>query len=101
MGGFPSHTAKMGSHPRFMNPPNLYSSKNAGTTTMTSRVDTTPHDVELQPYSLIADWLGLGHKGNATMRGIESCARFRNPDKPGTISDFSRGSTQPRTMVRQ
>ena len=69
---------------------------------MTSHVDTTPHDVELQPYSLTADWLGLGHKGNATKGSyMESCARFRNPDKPGTISNFSRGSTQPRTMVRQ
>ena len=27
---------------------------------MTSRVDTARHDVELQPYSLTADWLGLG-----------------------------------------
>ena len=36
---------------------------------MTSRVDTTPDDVELQPYSLTADWMGLGHKGNATMGG--------------------------------
>ena len=53
-------------------------------------------DVEPQPYSLTADWLGLGHEGNATI----GCARFRNPDKPGTITDFSRGSTQPRTMVR-
>ena len=43
--------------------------QNAGTITMTSRVDTTPHDVELQPYSLTADWLGLGHKGNAIMGG--------------------------------
>ena len=36
---------------------------------MISRVDTTPRDVESQPYSLTADWLGLGHKGNATMGG--------------------------------
>ena len=46
--------------------PNIYSSKNAGTT-MTYRVDTTPHDVKPQPYSLTTDWLGLGHKGSATM----------------------------------
>ena len=32
---------------------------------------------------------------------IESCARFRNADKPGTTTDFSRGSTQPRTILRQ
>ena len=43
--------------------------QNAGTITMTSRVDTTPHDVKLQPYSLTTDWQGLGHKGNATMGG--------------------------------
>ena len=54
-------------HPLFMNPPNLYSFKNTGTITMTYRVDTTPHDVEPQPYSLTADWLRLGHKGSATM----------------------------------
>ena len=81
--------------------PDFYSSKNAGTITMTSRVDTTPHDVEPQPYSITADWLGLGYKGNAIMEDIESCARFRNPDKAGTITDFSHGSTQPRAMVRQ
>ena len=52
-----------------MNPPNLYSSKNTGTVTMTSRIDTTPHDVEPQLYSFTADWLGLGHNGNATMMG--------------------------------
>ena len=100
-GAFPSHTRKIGSHLRFMNPPNLYSSKIAGTISMTSRIGTTPHDVEPQPYSLTAFWLGLGHKGSATWEDIESCARFRNPDKPGTITDLSRGSTQPRMMVRQ
>ena len=52
MGGITvAHGEDRGSDPRFMNPPNLYSSRNAGTITMTSRVDTTPHDVEAQPYS--------------------------------------------------
>ena len=56
---------------------------------MTSRVDTTPCDVEPQPYSLTADWLGLGHKGNATIwEDIESCTRFRNPDKTGDDNRF-------------
>ena len=27
------------------------------------------HDVEPQPCSLTAEWLGLGHKGSATMGG--------------------------------
>ena len=44
--------------------------QNARTITMTYRVDTTPHDVEPQPYSLTADWLGLGHKGSATMSPV-------------------------------
>ena len=43
--------------------------QNAGTITMTYRVDTTPHDVEPQPYSIAADWLGLRHKGSATAVG--------------------------------
>ena len=77
MGVFPSHTGKIGSHPRFINPPNLYSSQNAGTITMTSRVDTTPRDVEPRPYSLTADWLGLGHKGNATMGGYRVLCPFQ------------------------
>ena len=57
--------------------PNLYSSKNAETITMTYRVDTTPHDVEPQPYSLTADWLGLGHKGSATMGGYRVLRPFQ------------------------
>ena len=57
--------------------PTLYSSKNAGTITMTSRVDTTPHDVEPQPYSLTADWLGLGHTGNATIGGYRVLCPFQ------------------------
>ena len=45
---------------------------------MTSRVDTTPHDVEPQPYSLTDDLLGLGHnKGNATMGGYEVPCLFQ------------------------
>ena len=64
-----------------------------GNNTMTSRVDTTPHDVELQPYSLTADW-GSDIRATPPWEDIESSyARFRNPDKPGTISDFSREST--------
>ena len=43
----------------------------------TSRVDTTPHDVEPQPYSLTADWLVLGHKGNATMGGYRVLCLFQ------------------------
>ena len=62
-----------------MNPPNLYSSKTMETMTMTSRVDTTPDDVELQPYSITADWLGFGHKGNATMRGFRVLCPFQKP----------------------
>ena len=44
--------------------------------------------------------IGWGSDIRATppWEDIESCV---NPDKPGTISDFPRGSTQPRTMVRQ
>ena len=52
-----------------MSPPNLYRSKTPGKITMASIVDTPAHGVELQPYSLTADWLGLGHKGEATMVG--------------------------------
>ena len=40
-----------------------------GKITMTSGVDTAPHGVEPQPYSLTADCLGLGHKGSATTGG--------------------------------
>ena len=40
-----------------------------GKKTITSRVDTRPHDGDLQPYPLTADFLGLGHMGNATMVG--------------------------------
>ena len=61
-----------------MNPPNPYSSKNVGTATMTSRGDTTLHDVEPQPYSLTADWLELGHKGSATMGGNRVLCPFQN-----------------------
>ena len=63
--------------PIYESPPNLYSSKNAGTITMTYRVDTTPHDVEPPPYSLTADWLGLGHKGSATMGGCRVLYPFQ------------------------
>ena len=35
--------------------------------TMTHRVDTTPHNVGPQQYSLTADWLGLGHKSSTIM----------------------------------
>ena len=66
-----------GFHPRFMNPPNLDSSKNAATNTMTYRVDTTPHSVEPEPYSLTADWLGFGHKGSASMRGYRVLCSFQ------------------------
>ena len=77
MGAFPSHTGKIGLHPRFTNPPNLYSSGNAVTVTMTSRVDTTQHDVEPQPYYLTAEWLELEHKGNATMGGYRVLCLFK------------------------
>ena len=77
-GVFPSHTGKIGSHPRFMNPPNLYSSKHAETIMMTSRVDTTTaHDVEPKRYSFTVNWLGLGHKGNATMGGYGVLCPFQ------------------------
>ena len=72
-----AHGETIASHPRFMNTPNLHSSQNAGTITMTSRVDTTPHDLKPQPYSLTADWLGLGHKGNATMGGYRVLRPFQ------------------------
>ena len=64
-------------HPRFMNPPNLYSCKNAGTITISYRVDTTPHDVEPKSYELVADWLGLGRKGSAIMRGYRVLCPFQ------------------------
>ena len=44
---------------------------------MTYRVDTAPHDVEPQQYSLIADWLGLGHKSSATMGGYRGLRPFQ------------------------
>ena len=52
---------------------------------MTSRLDTTPNDVELQlhtltelqPYSLTAEWLGLGNMGNATMEGYRALCPFQ------------------------
>ena len=60
-----------------MNPPNLCTSKNAGTITMTSLVSTTPHDVEPQPYSLTAGCLGLGYMGNATIGGYRIRCPFQ------------------------
>ena len=68
---------------------------------MTCRVDAAPHDVEPRPYSLTADWLGLGPRGSATTGGYRVLCPFQNPDKPGTITDVSRGAAQPRTMVWQ
>ena len=44
---------------------------------MTSGVDTPAHDVELQPHSLTADWLGLGDKGKATMVGYTVMCQFQ------------------------
>ena len=53
---------------------------------MTSRVDTTPHDVEPQSNSLIADWLGLGHKGSATMGGYGVLCLFQKSCQTGDDS---------------
>ena len=53
----PSHTEEIGTHPRFRNRLNLYSSNSAGTITMISRVDTSPHGVSTRPHWLIGDWL--------------------------------------------
>ena len=85
MGGICVAHGKIGSHPQFMN---HYSSKNAGTITMTYSVDTTPHDVEPQPYSLTAGWLGLGHKGNATMEGYRVVFPFYKSRQTGDDSRF-------------
>ena len=68
---------------------------------MTSRVDTALHGAVPQPYSLTVDKLeGSDIRAAPPREDIaESYVRFRNPDKPETITDFSRGSTQPRMMV--
>ena len=55
----------------------LQNSGNNNDKTIISRVDTTPHDVELQLFSLTAAWLGLGHKGNATMAGYRVLCLFQ------------------------
>ena len=56
------------------------------------------HSARRGTKAIFAAWLRLVFKGNATMG---SCASFRNPDKAGTNTDFSRRLTQPRTIVRQ
>ena len=63
----------------------------------------TPLRTTWNPNYIRLPLIGWGSDIRATSpwEDIESCARFRNPDKPGTITDFSRGSTQPRVMVRQ
>ena len=68
---------KIGSHSLIMNPPNPYSSKNAGAITMTSRLDTTSHDVEPLPYLLTADLLGLGRKGGDTIGAYRVLCPFK------------------------
>ena len=45
---------------------------------MIYRVEPTPYDVEHQSYSLAANWLGLGHKGSATMGGYRFLYPFQN-----------------------
>ena len=55
---------------------------------MTSRVDTTPHDVEPQPYTLTADSLGLGNKGSATMGGYRVLCPFQKSCETGDDNRF-------------
>ena len=55
---------------------------------MTSCVDTIPHDVEPQPYSITADWLRLGHKGNATMGGYRVMCPFQKSSQTGDDNRF-------------
>ena len=59
MGGNSVHTGEIGPHPRFRNPPNLYSPSNAGTITIISWVDVTPRTA-CQPrlhWLISRDWL--------------------------------------------
>ena len=52
------------------------------------------------PLTAVIGW-GLDIRAAPPWEDIMSGARFRNPGKPGTITEFSRESTQPRMMVRQ
>ena len=63
----------------------------------------TPLRTTWNPNHICLPLIGWGSDMRAARpwEDVESCARFRNPDKPGTITDFSRGSTQPNMMVRQ
>ena len=57
---------------------------------MTSRVDTTPQEVEPESYSLPADWLGFGHKGRTTMQRYTVLRPFHKSRQTGDNNRFLR-----------